>query len=317
MRIAREEIFGPVLTVIPYEDEADAITDRQRQRLRPGRDGVDRRHRARHGRRPPGAHRHLRRQPLHDRDQLARSAASRPAASAASWAPRASRPTWSTSRSPVWAEIRGCCTARPSRTAPRRNRPSTPPRRWATARLHEVCPTTTTEAMVRVPWTSPSGFHPSAVVDVFYSELVRETISRVCRAISNSSSVGITMTFTAAPSGEISDSPRSLRTGSTAMPSAPRPASALSLTRRGVLPDAPGEGDDVHRAEHGVVGADVLRSRWTSRPTRPARRPDLRLADPLRHRAHVVVAAEAEHAAAPVEQRVDLVDGQALRPRFR
>jgi len=25
MRIAREEIFGPVLTVIPYEDEADAI----------------------------------------------------------------------------------------------------------------------------------------------------------------------------------------------------------------------------------------------------------------------------------------------------
>src|SRR5262249_46615029 len=25
MRIAREEIFGPVLTVIPYEDEADAV----------------------------------------------------------------------------------------------------------------------------------------------------------------------------------------------------------------------------------------------------------------------------------------------------
>jgi aldehyde dehydrogenase (NAD+) len=25
MRIAREEIFGPVLTIIPYKDEADAI----------------------------------------------------------------------------------------------------------------------------------------------------------------------------------------------------------------------------------------------------------------------------------------------------
>ena len=26
MRIAREEIFGPVLTIIPYKDDADAIT---------------------------------------------------------------------------------------------------------------------------------------------------------------------------------------------------------------------------------------------------------------------------------------------------
>lgn len=26
MRIAREEIFGPVLTIIPYEDDADAIS---------------------------------------------------------------------------------------------------------------------------------------------------------------------------------------------------------------------------------------------------------------------------------------------------
>ena len=36
-RIAREEIFGPVLTVIEYHDDAEAIRDRQRLRLRPRR----------------------------------------------------------------------------------------------------------------------------------------------------------------------------------------------------------------------------------------------------------------------------------------
>ena len=41
MRIAQEEVFGPVLAVIPFDDEADAIADRQRRRLRPRRRGVD------------------------------------------------------------------------------------------------------------------------------------------------------------------------------------------------------------------------------------------------------------------------------------
>ena len=39
MTIAREEIFGPVLVVIPFEDDDDAVQDRQRQRVRPGRCG--------------------------------------------------------------------------------------------------------------------------------------------------------------------------------------------------------------------------------------------------------------------------------------
>jgi acyl-CoA reductase-like NAD-dependent aldehyde dehydrogenase len=47
MRIAREEIFGPVLTVIPYRDEADAVGDSQRLRLRPCGCGLHLRHRAR------------------------------------------------------------------------------------------------------------------------------------------------------------------------------------------------------------------------------------------------------------------------------
>ena len=41
MRIAQEEVFGPVLAVIPFEDEADAIDDRQRRRLRARSGGVD------------------------------------------------------------------------------------------------------------------------------------------------------------------------------------------------------------------------------------------------------------------------------------
>ena len=47
MRIAREEIFGPVLAVIPYDDVRRRGPHRQRQRLRPRRLGVDRRHRPR------------------------------------------------------------------------------------------------------------------------------------------------------------------------------------------------------------------------------------------------------------------------------
>ena len=41
MRIAQEEVFGPVLAVIPFEDEEDAIAHRQRHRLRPRRRRVD------------------------------------------------------------------------------------------------------------------------------------------------------------------------------------------------------------------------------------------------------------------------------------
>jgi acyl-CoA reductase-like NAD-dependent aldehyde dehydrogenase len=66
MRIAREEIFGPVLTVIPYRDEDDAV------RIANDNDyglagSVDRRSGSRYGYRPAGAHRHLRRQHVHGR----------------------------------------------------------------------------------------------------------------------------------------------------------------------------------------------------------------------------------------------------------
>ena len=42
MRIAQEEIFGPVLTMIPFDDEADAVAHRQRRALRPRRLSLDR-----------------------------------------------------------------------------------------------------------------------------------------------------------------------------------------------------------------------------------------------------------------------------------
>jgi acyl-CoA reductase-like NAD-dependent aldehyde dehydrogenase len=41
MRIAQEEVFGPVLAVIPFTDEADAIRIGNDIDLRPGRRGVD------------------------------------------------------------------------------------------------------------------------------------------------------------------------------------------------------------------------------------------------------------------------------------
>ena len=47
MRIAREEVFGPVLSIIGFEDEAEAIQHRQRHHLRPCRRDLDQGHRPR------------------------------------------------------------------------------------------------------------------------------------------------------------------------------------------------------------------------------------------------------------------------------
>ena len=66
MRIAQEEIFGPVTRRHPLHRRGRRRTHRQRQRLRPRRVGVDRRRRPRHRRRPPDAHRDRRRQPVLD-----------------------------------------------------------------------------------------------------------------------------------------------------------------------------------------------------------------------------------------------------------
>ena len=41
MSIAREEIFGPVLSVIPFDGERGGRSAGQRHRLRPGRHGLD------------------------------------------------------------------------------------------------------------------------------------------------------------------------------------------------------------------------------------------------------------------------------------
>ena len=42
MRIAREEIFGPVLTVIPYRDEAEAVAIANDSEYGLGRCGIHR-----------------------------------------------------------------------------------------------------------------------------------------------------------------------------------------------------------------------------------------------------------------------------------
>ena len=46
MRIAQEEIFGPVLAAIRFKDADEAVADRQRHHLRAGGGGVDARHQA-------------------------------------------------------------------------------------------------------------------------------------------------------------------------------------------------------------------------------------------------------------------------------
>ena len=63
-RIAQEEIFGPVLTVIAYDTETPGDRHRQRQRVRFGWHGLVGGYGARHRRRPRGTHRHHRRQRL-------------------------------------------------------------------------------------------------------------------------------------------------------------------------------------------------------------------------------------------------------------
>ena len=56
MRIFQEEIFGPVLSVTTFEDEDEALSDRQRHAVRPRLRRVDPRHQLRlsHGPRHPG-----------------------------------------------------------------------------------------------------------------------------------------------------------------------------------------------------------------------------------------------------------------------
>ena len=74
MRIAQEEVFGPVLSIIGFDTEEDAVSDRQRRHLRPGGRCVDARHRPRrpHVQGPArrrGLGQHLSRLQLHGADR--------------------------------------------------------------------------------------------------------------------------------------------------------------------------------------------------------------------------------------------------------
>ena len=69
MKIAREEIFGPVLTVLKYYRRSRRGPHRQRQRLRARRFGVDRRRLPRFADRRRDSHRHLRNQHVPARHQ--------------------------------------------------------------------------------------------------------------------------------------------------------------------------------------------------------------------------------------------------------
>ena len=99
MRIAQEEIFGPVLSVIPYDDvdDAVAIANDSDYGLSGSVYGADVDTATRDRR--PGPHRHDRRSTASCSSSAARSAGSRARASAASSGPKASRPTSSCSPS--------------------------------------------------------------------------------------------------------------------------------------------------------------------------------------------------------------------------
>ena len=71
MTIAQEEIFGPVVAVIPYDGEDRGGRDRQRLGLRPLRQRLERRRRARTAVARRRAHRQRRRQPSHARHRRA------------------------------------------------------------------------------------------------------------------------------------------------------------------------------------------------------------------------------------------------------
>ena len=112
LRIAREEIFGPVLVASPYDTLEEVAAARQRRRLRAGRGRVD----ARRRQRPPPRRDAARRLGLHQplgagRIRRRRSAASRPPVSVASTATTASTPTWRRRPSGPRCEPRGVVTA--------------------------------------------------------------------------------------------------------------------------------------------------------------------------------------------------------------
>ena len=98
-RIAREEIFGPVAAVIPFDDEEDAHSHRQRLGLRARRGGVDARHLPRDAHGEAAARRHRLGEPhAADVTSKRRGAATSRAASAASSGRGASRSTCRSSR---------------------------------------------------------------------------------------------------------------------------------------------------------------------------------------------------------------------------
>ena len=94
MKIAQEEIFGPVLSVMRFKDIDEVVERANSTDLRPGRGGLDPRHqqgplvanKIQAGTVWINCYDVLRRRPR-------RSAASSSPASAASWAKRASTPT--------------------------------------------------------------------------------------------------------------------------------------------------------------------------------------------------------------------------------
>jgi 4-guanidinobutyraldehyde dehydrogenase/NAD-dependent aldehyde dehydrogenase len=67
MKIAREEIFGPVLSVLSFTDTAEVVRAGQRQHLRPAGWGVDQRHQQGPRRGACAARRHRAREPVRRR----------------------------------------------------------------------------------------------------------------------------------------------------------------------------------------------------------------------------------------------------------